>query len=270
MSSNDNTPIKSTAALEALKQGLNCGKLVVKIAASAAECEEVFRLRYRVFNEELGEGIPENAATGLDQDSFDEHCDHLMVVSDGKVVGTYRLLSGLRKPAAGFYSETEFNLKSLPYAAHDVVELGRGCIQPEFRRQTTLMALFWGIDRYMKAREARFLLGCASLPIMSAEDAEATYVELERMGVIDPTLGVKPLPANEFHASGPTGHAQIPQLVKFYIQFGAKILARPAYDPIFKVYDLLMAFDMSHLSEWGVELLNRFDKRNVVGTENED
>ena len=46
-----------------------------------------------------------------------------------------------------------------------------------------------------------------------------------------------------------------------YLDFGAKILARPAYDPVFKCFDLLMFFDMQDLSDWGQGLLDKFDKR---------
>ena len=37
------------------------------------------RLRYQVFNCELGEGSLDSHSTGLDRDGFDLICDHLMV-----------------------------------------------------------------------------------------------------------------------------------------------------------------------------------------------
>jgi hypothetical protein len=61
----------------------------------------------------------------------------------------------------------------------------------------------------------------------------------------------------------------VEKLLDLYLDFGAKIYSRPAYDPVFKCYDLLMMFDMQALSPWGTELLNRFDKR-LLGKSNQD
>ncbi len=252
-----------TEQLEALYEGFPCGRLWIKLAQTENERQEIFRLRFRVFNDELGEGIPENREIGMDIDPYDAFCDHLMVLSEDKkkVVGTYRLLPGVSRPESGFYSETEFNLKSIPINFSEAVELGRGCIEPEFRRQTTLMALFWGLHRYMFARNARYLLGCGSLPKMSNDDAEATFDLLASRGVLKENLQAYVLESHRFSGDPSLGKAQIPALIEFYLQFGANVLCRPAYDPVFGCFDLLMLFDMDNLSEWGQDLLERFDRR---------
>lgn len=244
-----------------LADGLPCGRLVLKIAQTEAELTAVHKLRYRVFNEELGEGIPENAAHGLDVDHFDEHCDHLMVIDHGQVVGTYRLLHGPRRPPNGFYSETEFDLSAFSFDRERTVELGRGCIDRAHRKQTTLMGLFWGLKRYMDSKNARYLIGCGSLPLMSADDAEATLRSLQDKNQVDMAAGVKPLPANSFQGNASQGKPNVPPLVSLYVEFGAKALGRPAFDPVFKCYDLFMYFDLERISEWGQELLARFDRR---------
>jgi putative hemolysin len=58
--------------------------------------EECQRLRYLVFNFELGEGLSTSERSGLDIDPFDSFCDHLMVrdLETSKLVGTYRLQTG--------------------------------------------------------------------------------------------------------------------------------------------------------------------------------
>jgi putative hemolysin len=243
--------------------GLPCGRFTVKLANSVTEVEEVQRLRFRIFNEELGEGIPENAASGLDRDSFDEHCDHLLLVLDKKIVATFRLLFGPKRPAKGFYTESEFSIAKLPIDFNKTVELGRGCIDPVHRKQTTLLTLFWGLHCYMEYRSARYLMGCGSLFVKTNDDAEATYKALEDMGKVIKIDGVGPLPGNAFTGNAANGTKDIPQLLNLYLEFGAKIYSKAAYDPIFRCYDLLMMFDMQNLSEWGVDLLTRFDKRLV-------
>lgn len=256
--------------LEALFKGLPCAKLTIKLAANDQERAQVFRLRYQVFNKELGEGLAENEATGLDRDEFDQYCDHLMVLLQDKVIGTYRLLTGPQRPASGFYTETEFDLKGLGLDPNLCVEIGRGCILPEYRKQTTLISLFWGLHRYMMVRKARYLLGCASLATMNHDSAEATILELEKMGKIENIPGVHPLKSHTFHGDASKGSAQIPPLVGFYLQFGARIIGRAAFDPIFGCHDLLTLFDMEHLSEWGTELLSRFDRRLSQGNSPSD
>jgi putative hemolysin len=247
--------------IEDLKKGLPCGSQILKLSSSKEELEAALKLRYRVFNEELGEGLPESAATGMDRDKFDDFCDHLLIMDGPRVVGTYRLLPGSRRPAEGFYTETEFKLGSFKFDVLKTVELGRACVDPVYRKRSTLMGLFWGLHKYAQAQNTRYFLGCGSLPMMSPDDAEATFAALQHQGRVDEACGVSPLPQNSFKGNADEGQAQIPPLITMYLEFGAKILGRPAYDPVFKCYDLLVFFDMENLSSWGQELLERFDKR---------
>jgi putative hemolysin len=253
-------------SLNALTQGLKCGKLTAKLATTDEERDAVFKLRYEIFNEELGEGIPENQRTQRDQDPFDQNCHHLMLLDKGKVVATARLLHGTNKPDSGFYTETEFDISGLKLPIGETCELGRVCVDADYRKQTTLMSLFWALKHYMTAQRARDLMGCASLPPMSADDAEATFADLVQAGQADAQSPAHPLTPNAFVGRADRGSSQIPQLVVFYVQFGAKICGRPAFDPVWKCYDLLMLFDMDHLSAWGIELLERFDKRLLSGS----
>src|SRR5690348_9143602 len=78
----------------------------VGLAQTPDDVIECQRLRYLVFNCELGEGLDASAQTGLDRDQFDVICDHLMVhhTSTAKLVGTYRMQSGYRaKGNLGYY-----------------------------------------------------------------------------------------------------------------------------------------------------------------------
>src|SRR5690348_8644694 len=70
----------------------------VGLAESLDDLIACQRLRYLVFNCELGEGLDVSARTGLDRDQFDFICDHLMVTdaSTGLLVGTYRMQTGYR------------------------------------------------------------------------------------------------------------------------------------------------------------------------------
>src|SRR3974390_413548 len=69
------------------------GSYHLRLAVSETDRLAAFRLRFFIFNLELGEGLAAAYATGHDVDTFAAVCDHLVVehTSSGKVVGTYRL-----------------------------------------------------------------------------------------------------------------------------------------------------------------------------------
>jgi putative hemolysin len=68
----------------------------VRLARRADEIRAAQRLRFEVFNLELGEGLEASYGTGLDQDSFDQVCDHILVfhLASGELAGTYRIQTG--------------------------------------------------------------------------------------------------------------------------------------------------------------------------------
>ncbi|MFZ0338611.1 MAG: GNAT family N-acetyltransferase, partial [Terracidiphilus sp.] len=72
------------------------GRYRLRLAATAEDREAACRLRFKVFNIELGEGLESSYHTGLDVDRFDTVCEHLLVEdkSSRRVVGTYRMQSG--------------------------------------------------------------------------------------------------------------------------------------------------------------------------------
>jgi L-ornithine Nalpha-acyltransferase len=241
--------------------GLKCGSQILRLAKTDADRDAIFRLRFQIFNQELNEGLKENEATGLDQDAYDRYCDHLMIVQGERVVGTYRLLPGRQRPPSGFYSEEEFHLDGLGIDPNDAVELGRGCIDPEYRKQSTLMNLLFGLSVYMEIKSAKYLFGCGSLPLMSEDDAEATYEDLSKRGKIVDKFGVHPRATHDFKGDASRGTPQVPPLVEVYLAFGAQIIGRPAYDPAFGCYDLFVFIDKSQRTEWGIQILERFDRR---------
>lgn len=104
------------------------GTMSVRIAATRAEIEASQRLRYEVFYRERSALADDAmASTGRDQDTFDDICDHMLVVDsaggidqpgltldDGTVVGTYRLLrQEVAEAGHGFYSASEYDIAPL-------------------------------------------------------------------------------------------------------------------------------------------------------------
>src|SRR5258708_33837614 len=102
----------------------------VGMAQTLEEVIECQRLRYLVFNCELGEGLDSSVRTGLDRDRFDFICDHLMGhdVGTGKLAGTYRMQSGYRaKGNLGSYGEGFFRFQPFEMLRGERLDVGRAC-----------------------------------------------------------------------------------------------------------------------------------------------
>src|SRR5690606_40041395 len=103
--------------------------LVVGLARTADEVEQIQRLRYTVFTEDMGAVFPD-AHDGIEQDRFDQWCEHLMVreLDTGRVVGTHRILTPEKaREAGGYYYESEFDLSGLEALRRQLGEGGRSC-----------------------------------------------------------------------------------------------------------------------------------------------
>ena len=76
------------------------GRYTLRLCETAEDRDAACRLRFRVFNLELGEGLESSYDTGLDVDRFDLCCEHLLVEDKSannpgrRIVGTYRMQSG--------------------------------------------------------------------------------------------------------------------------------------------------------------------------------
>ena len=118
---------------------LQQGAYELRFARRPEELDEILRLRFRVFNLELGEGLDESFASGRDRDEFDEVCHHLLVVDrrSKETIGTYRIqTSEMAATERGFYSAGEFQLAALPdRLLAGSIEVGRACIAREHRNR---------------------------------------------------------------------------------------------------------------------------------------
>src|SRR5262245_1191543 len=156
-------------------------RYTARLARSADEVRCAQQLRFEVFNLELGEGLAESYATGLDVDPFDEFCDHLIVeeLATSEIVGTYRLQTGqLAAANLGYYSEREFDFGPYERFRCEMIELGRECVHTDHRNSNLLHLLWREISRYAIERNARMLIGCSSISSQDPADGIAVYENL--------------------------------------------------------------------------------------------
>src|SRR5213594_85144 len=226
---------------------------VARLAQNADEVRHAQRLRFEIFNLELGEGLAESHVTGLDVDRFDEFCDHLIVeeVATGEIVGTYRLQTGqLAAANLGYYGEREFDLAPYERFRCEMIELGRACVHAEHRNFNLLHLLWRGIARYACERNARFLIGCSSLTSQDPIEGVAMYEQLRGKHLARPKWRTVPHPAFRVDVDLVSASASCttpPKLMRAYLSIGAKICGPPAMDREFGTIDFLTLLDLHAL-----------------------
>lgn len=227
----------------------------VKIAKLTDEVTAAQRLRYEVFNLELGEGLAESRQSGLDCDAYDIQCDHLIVeeIASGRTVGTYRLQTGqTAKEGIGYYSEQEFDLSPFEPFRDRILELGRACIHRDHRRRSVLDLLWKGIAAYAKERNCGYLLGCSSLTSQDPAEGWAVYRLLEPGHLAPPEFRTAPLPHCRMEEGGPVlESAKVPRLFAAYLKIGACIAGPPAIDRDFGTIDFLTLLDLERIASQG-------------------
>jgi putative hemolysin len=212
------------------------------------------RLRYLVFNCELGEGLDSSARMGLDRDRFDFICDHLMVhdTATGKLAGTYRMQSGYRaKGNLGYYSEAFFDFRPFETIRAEVLELGRACVHEDYRNTPVLHMLWKGIARYAQSCDARYLVGCSSISSQDENEGMALYEALREKYLIEPSLRTHPVTGRECKSnySEATPTPRPPRLFRADLDISARICGPPAIDREFKTIDFLTLVDLQKLPD---------------------
>jgi putative hemolysin len=252
------------------------GRYSLRLAENAEDRDSACRLRFRVFNIELGEGLESSYRTGRDTDRYDLCCEHLLVedkLDDNparRIVGTYRMQSGATAARnLGYYSEQEFNFAPYEALRPGILELGRACIDREHRTPEVLMLLWRGIAQYACDMGLRYLIGCSSINSQEPAEGWQMYSQLEHYRVSpefetaptaayacpiepqgepaqpSPCLSDRSLP--DLPVSTPT-QCKVPKLLRTYLAIGARIAAPPAWDRAFGTIDFLTLLDLKLLS----------------------
>jgi putative hemolysin len=259
------------------------GRYRLRMAQSSEDRIAACRLRFRVFNIELGEGLESSYQTGLDTDQFDDVCEHLLVEDKQEdnpvrqIVGTYRMQTGMTAARHhGYYSEQEFNLAPYEPLRPGILELGRASIDREHRTPEVLTLLWRGIAQYATDMGLRYLIGCSSLTSKDPAEGWQLYRQLEHYRV-SPEFETVPTDAYACPIEQEGAHAQpstclgesnaedagaqvgaaaslqrdvvkVPKLLKTYLAIGARIAAQPAWDREFGTIDFLTLLDLKLLS----------------------
>lgn len=242
------------------------GQLDVRLATSEEEIAAAQALRYQIFYEEMGaKPTAAMAAARRDIDDYDAICDHLLVVDHGidgtpHVVGTYRLLRQVvAQMNRGFYSAAEYDLSPLiaqSATGGQLLELGRSCVAPAYRNNTTITLLWRGIATYLQTHAIGHMFGCASLhgadPALHM--AELSYLYHHHLA--PPELRARSLPGTYVPMDVLSAtkidtrlvQRALPPLIKGYLRVGAMIGDGGFVDHQFNTVDVFVVMPVDRIT----------------------
>lgn len=233
---------------------LEDGPYRISFARNDDELDEALRLRFRVFNEELGEGLESSYATGRDFDVYDPWCHHLLVRDSrsGETIGTYRMqTAAMAARHRGFYTSSLFDLSAMPGSLLErSIEVGRACVAKSHRTKRALFMLWKGLALYVAHNQARFLFGCCSLTSQDPDEGWRALDFLERNRHVHSGLDVRPLTEHALPGEPVSGSGafDLPILFRTYLRFGSKVCGHPAIDREFKTIDYFVLMDIDGLN----------------------
>jgi putative hemolysin len=215
------------------------------------------RLRWRVFAGEMGATLrpPRGTPPGVDADLFDPYCEHLLVRTaanddePSRVVGTYRVLTpAAARRVGGLYSGEQFDLSILAPLRPTLAELGRSCIDPDYRQGGVILMLWGALARFMQCNGLQRMIGCASVPMRDGGHYAANLwrrLQASHLAPIEWRVHARcALPVDGLTSDLAV---ELPPLIKGYLNCGAKVLGAPAWDPAFNTADLPLMLDLADL-----------------------
>lgn len=214
---------------------LKSGTLEARLARSVEEVQAAQALRYEVFYEECGaQPDPEMALLKRDTSLIDDFCDVLLVIdhAKNKIVGTYRFM--LREAAeqyGDYYTSTEFEISKIVSFPGQVMELGRSCVQKEYRTKPTMQLLWRGIGAYIQRNDVNLCFGCASFIGTDVQKYREALSYLYHNHLAPPELRVRALEVHyqdmnlipKDKVDRKEAMRQLPPLIKGYLRLGAYV-----------------------------------------------
>ena len=246
--------------------------LKVRLATSDAEIRVAQKLRYMVFHEECGIKLSsENQSAKIERDAFDAICDHLLVirtsdaensellVEDGTVIGTYRLLpQNVASQNSGFYSQSEFDIAPLLTRKADLkfLELGRSCVLQSERGSTVVELLWQGIWNYVRHHQIDVMIGCASFDGVNFESHRDALEFLLLSNKIPEGWQVRAHPQRRLEINSDSRAqpdikaiiSSLPPLIKGYLRLGCFFGQDAVVDEAFNTIDVLVILPVAKIN----------------------
>ncbi len=244
-----------------------CGHLWrIGVATEAAEREAAYRLRHRVFVEEIGYRGGA-IGDGLDRDDFDEWCDHLILIDSpsGELLGTYRAIwGGDAVGRGGLYGGSQFDLSALDPIAPQILQGGRTCVAAAHRNGPAIQYLSYGMELLLRERGARYFLGAESFRVEESPRLNVIHSYLRSFGAdpdwFAPAHPAAAIPGLEIVPVSAADERTLPGIIRMDLRMGFLACSAPAWDADFGCYDLLMLGRHDRLTRTYAAFIDRIER----------
>ena len=234
-------------------------RLRIALASAPDERRAVCRLRHEVFSP-MGAHVG-CAQPGIDEDEFDEVCEHIAVWDGSKPVATARVLLPEGAQRMGrYFSSTEFKLEPLLRRHQRILEIGRVCVHPAYRASNAVAMMFRFVTWMASRSGVDYLMGCGTLFERDPARVHAIARILRARKLVD-DCGVVPIHevAQAVEIAGDVGWGDVAPLIRTYLLLGGRVLGEPCIDPIFDSAEILILMPVARLSRHFGGTAQRFD-----------
>jgi putative hemolysin len=244
---------------------LGSGTLGTRLARDGDDIAAAQALRYKVFYDEM-KAVPdaEMAEVRRDIDPFDNACEHLLVydtdrgTGPGSIVATYRLLRGAAAKQHGrFYTSGEYDISALAGYPGEVLELGRSCVDAQYRGRPTMQLLWGAIAQFVFHHDISLMFGCASLhgvepetlalPLSYLHHFHLAPEELRPRALPNLHVPMDSLPAAEIDQK--RALAELPPLIKGYLRLGGFVGDGAVVDHQFNTTDVCVVVKTDQVND---------------------
>ena len=214
-----------------------------------------------------------------DFDELDPFCDHLLVIDHNKkskresIVGTYRLIRRPMTQIHGkFYTEGEFDIKKILKQKGEILELGRSCVNKDYRNKPIIKLLWKAISAYMEHYKIKIIFGCASFPGVNYKKYKEQLSFLYHYYLAPKSIRPKALPPNNIQLN----YCQkkdlntykifksLPPLLKGYLRLGAYVGDGAFIDKQFNTIDICIVLKSNSLKKRYINLHKKGKKSSKI------
>lgn len=257
---------------------VNSSQLEIRLAKDQEEIFESQRLRYKVFVDEFGAKVSvKNKNKSIESDKFDSYCDHLILIDKsvrnlvGKplIVGTLRLLNSTNaNKFDGFYSAAEYNLDKMLELKKNLLEIGRACVDKNYRGHLALHLLWLGLGKYVVERNIAVIFGVASfngndpthfssaLSLLNHKYGASKMLEFKALAPNSVDMNMISVEELDYRKA----MSQMPSLIKAYLRMGARVGDGAFVDTKFNTVDIGIIIEVELMGSKYKKLYGRLER----------
>ena len=229
---------------------------LVTIAKDVADFDELYRLRYQVFNIEMQAGSEEADATQKDTDKYDQHSSHLIVrhKKHNKIIATYRMQTyAMARANVGFCGSDRYDFAKFPLEVQKQgLSVSRACMAKPYRNSKVFFLLWQGLALILYENRLRYYFGCTSVPTTDTQQANDLVKLLKTMDVYHDQIYIPALPQAKCpYVDKPVDitSVYIPPLFNLYLRFKCLVCSEPCFHKGFRSIEFMILHDTAKLSE---------------------